>query len=154
MALCPSKAIEISSQSVSESSDFDNDDEKFCEVVFEFIERIGKEVTLYENYGPKISENDFRHIEMQIQAERVEMILKLCIKKINLIIFLSTLIEHKRDYLKLLFMREHGQKIEQFAQKWFDQTVHGSKVEFNSDLNECLDILGKYVTIQQEVSLI
>lgn len=153
MELCPSKIIRMPSASQNESfhESFDNDDDKFAEIVGEFIERIGTEVSLYEMYGSSISENDFQLIEMQIKAERIENILKMCIKKVNLVIYLSSLIEYRKDALKLLFARKHAQRIEQFSRRCFNQLKFTPYTEFNSDLDECLDILGKYVTTPQKV---
>lgn len=140
MAFCPILAIDSASTSVIDTNAVDN---TFRLVVFEFIEQIDREVAFYEDYEPKISANDFRRIELQIQAQRVEKILKLCIAKIHRIFHLSNLIEQHCDHLKLIFTQHEAQQIEKFAQKWSNQTTDASNSEFIFDLNECLDIVAK-----------
>lgn len=145
MELYPNEIAKSSLESHSKS--FENDDDRFAEIVCKFIGRIDIEVSLYENYGSNIS-------EMQIKVERVENLLNLCIKKVNLLIFFSSLVEHRRDSLRLLFVQKHAHIIEQFAQKCFNRLKFRPHTEFSSDLIECLDILGKYVTTSQKVMCI
>lgn len=129
-----------------------DDDEKFGEIVFEFIERIGKEAIFYDNYEPNINANDFKHIEMQIQAQRIEKVLNLCIYKIERIFNLSELIEYYIDHLKLFFSREDAEKIEKFAGKWSDVTVDPTNSAFNSDMNECIQMLENMDINKQQVT--
>lgn len=153
MELCPNKITKISftnqSQTESESKSFHND--QFAEIVRKFIERIGSEVLHYENYGSKISENDFQLIEMQKRAQSVENVLNLCIKKVNLMIYLASLIQNRKESLILLFARKHVEKLVQFSKKCFNRLRFRPFAEFNSDLDECLDILGKYVSSPQKI---
>lgn len=146
MALCSPAILEITSNSLINDDDdhTDCEDEKFREVVFEFIERIGKETSTYECYEPNINANDFKHIELQIQAKRVEKVLELCINQIKLVFILSFLIEHQNDYLILYMSSDNARLIEIFSKRWFNGTtdeVHGN--EFETDLNRCLDIVNE-----------
>lgn len=139
MSLCSAASIEIKSicfDNNDDDSDAECDDLKFREVVFEFIERIG---TFDENYEPNISANDFRHIELQIQAKRVGKVLELCISKIRLVFYLSHLIEHQRDHLILYFSTDEARRIEVFSENW----SHGAGSVTSSDLNRCLDIVDR-----------
>lgn len=119
------------------------DDKKFREIVFDFIERIAREVSMYEDGESTISANDFKHIELQIQAQRVENVLKLCISKIQCIFLLSYLIEHQYDHLTLLFPRQDAQRIKTFAQKWLHSIPDSSDRRFNAELNDCLNAVDK-----------
>lgn len=114
---------------------------KFRNIVYEFIERIAKEVSFYDNDSElNISASVFRHIESQIQAQRIKKVLQLCISKIRLVFFVSQLIEYQRDHLKLLFQPPDVECIENFAQKWIEMDFdHDSNGDFNADLNHCLD---------------
>lgn len=112
-------------------------------VVFEFIERIGRDVSVYEDYESKFSAKDFQHIELQIQAQRIEKILNLCIEKIPLAFHLFYLIEQQRDHLNLLFAKQDAQKIQKFIQKWSQSKDAISNSQLLSDLNVCLDIVKK-----------
>lgn len=141
MALCPTVTIDNTSTNPINNDSYNNDN--FCSVVFEFIERIGREVAFYEDYESNISAKDFKHIELKIQAERIEKILELCISKIQLIFYLSNLIEEQRDHLKLLFSQHDAQRIEQFIQKWSNLMADTSNYDFISNLNTCLDIVEK-----------
>ncbi|XP_055311486.1 dynein regulatory complex protein 10-like [Sitodiplosis mosellana] len=139
MALCPTSINDSPSTNLIDN---DSDDSYFCQVVFELIERIGREVAFYEDYESNISAKDFKHIELQIQAQRIEKILDLCIAKIPLVFYISSLIEQPRDHhLKLLFSRRDAQQIEQFTQKWSNLTADASNIDFIADLNVCLDIV-------------
>lgn len=145
MALCPTATHDTSSNG---RVDCNSDDTYFHQVVFEFIQRIGREVTFYEDYESNISANDFKRIELQIQAQRVEKILNLCIAKIPLIFSLFSLIEQS-DHLRLLFSRQDAQKIEQLTQKWSHSMPDTSNGEFIADLNLCLDIVGKHDSVKE-----
>lgn len=143
MALCKIQLID---------DDFDNDDEQFRGVVFEFIERIGREVSLYDDYEPNINAINFKHIEMQIQAQRIQKVLDLCIDKIKRVFYLFDLIEHYNDEVKLLFSKEDAEKIEYFSRKWFEGTIDSSNTGFNSDLYQCIEILEKVDIDKQQVN--
>lgn len=117
------------------------DNNKFREVVFDFIERIGKELPLYEDSEPKFGASEFKQIELQIQAQRIEKVLELCVAKIRLAFHLSHLMQHQSDHLKLLLARDSALAIEQFSEKWLN-TVHDfSGQEFTADLYQCLSII-------------
>lgn len=125
---------------MSSCSSFTNghaNDKKFREIVYDFIERIAREVSMYEDGESTINSDDFKHIELQIQARRVEKVLKLCISKVELIFLLSYLIEHQCDHLALLFERQDAQRIEAFAQK----SLHS--LPDPSELNDCLNAVDK-----------
>lgn len=109
--------------------------------MYDFIERIGREISMYDDGESSISASDFKHIELQIQAKRVEKVLQLCINQIRLIFVLSHLIEHQRDHFKLLFAREDAKLMEEFAQKWLQFMPDPSNPEFNAELNQCLIIM-------------
>lgn len=143
MALCSPALLEITPNSWNDDDDHtDFEDEKFREVVFEFIERIGKETSTYECYEPNINANDFKHIELQIQAKRVEKVLELCIDQIKLVFVLSFLIQHQSDYLILYMSSDNARLIEIFSNRWFNgTTVKVNNNEFETDLNRCLDIV-------------
>lgn len=144
MALCPIATHDSSNGRV----ECNLDDTYFQQVVFEFIQRIGREVALYEDYEPNISANDFKRIELQIQAQRVEKILDLCIAEIPLVFSLSSLIEQP-DHLKLLLSQRDAQKIEQLTQKWLYSIPDTSNSELNADLNLCLNIVGKNDAVKE-----
>lgn len=148
MTLCSPVSIESTSNSLidhhhhHDDDDTDCDDHNFKEVVFEFIERIGKEVFFYENYEPNIAANDFKHIELQIQAKRVAKVLELCVRKIGLVFILSPLIEHQNDHLILYFSNDNANVIKLFSEKWHHGTTDNvTNHEFDVDLNRCLDII-------------
>lgn len=145
MALCPIATYDSSSNGRVECN---SNDAHFHQVVFEFIQRIGRNVTFYEDYESNISANDFKRIELEIQAQRVEKILDLCIAKIPLIFSLSNLIEQS-DCLKLLFAQQDAQKMEQLTLKWSHSMPDTSNCEFIGDLNSCLDIVGKNDAVKE-----
>lgn len=117
------------------------DETKFRNIVYDFIERIANEVTLYDDNSEfNLSASAFRHIELQIQARRIEKALQLCITKIRLVFFVSQLIEYQRDHLKLFFQPLDAERIEKFAQKWFKPKLDHLNSDFNADLNHCLDV--------------
>lgn len=117
------------------------DENKFRNIVYEFIERIANEVSLFDddNNEFNLSATAFRHIELQIQARRIEKILQLCITQIRLVFFISQLIKYQRDNLKLFFQSQDIDRIEKFAKKCFDSELDPLNMNFNVDLNECLD---------------
>lgn len=147
MTLCSPVSIESTSNSLidhhhDDDDDTDCDDQNFKEVVFEFIERIGKEVSFYENYEPNIAANDFKHIELQIQAKRVAKVLELCVRKIGLVFILSHFIKHQNDHLILYFSNDNANLIKLFSEKWHHGTTDNAMIyEFDMDLNRCLDII-------------
>lgn len=117
----------------------DCDQKMFCDIVFDFIERIVREASVYEDNSCSFDANDFRHIEYQIQAKRIEKVLQLCISKIHQVFILSHLIVNQRDHLKLLFDRKDAQQIEKFAENCFDAAPDPTNHEFETQLNRCLD---------------
>lgn len=142
MDLCSPVSIETTSNSKLDDDTID-DDQQFREIVFEFIERIGKEVCFYENYDPSTSASDFKHIELQIQAQRVGKVLELCISKIKLVFDLSYLFEHQHSHLILYFHQNDAKAIELFFEKWVYGMADATSNEFKSDLNRCLDIIDR-----------
>lgn len=132
--------IDIPSTSQNDA-DSNCDNSKFREVVFNFIERIEKELSFYEDYEPKFSANDFKRIELQIQAQRIEKVLELCITKVQLAFHFSHLMQHQRDHFKLLFPRHNALALEQFSEKWFNSVLDLSSQEFTADLFKCLSII-------------
>lgn len=133
----------------SQSSDEEFDDRHFRQIVFDFIDRIGKEIVLYNDYESNLSANDFKHIELQVHAQRVQKVLKLCIEKIRLIFYVSHLIQHQSDHLMLLFSLDDAQFIENFGQKWFHSVIDSSDNKFISELSRCFDILKTYDTTEE-----
>lgn len=123
------------------------DENKFRNIVYNFIERIANEVSLYDddddNNDFNLSASAFRHIELQLQARRIEKALQLCITKIRLVFFVSQLIEHHSDHLKLYFQPLDVERLEKFAQRWFKSDVDSLNSDFNVDLNDCLDAANK-----------
>lgn len=123
------------------SSNSTCDEKKFHEIVFNFIERIEREITLYDDDGDSnISENDFRHIELQVQAKRVEYVLKQCIEKVRLVFILSHVIEHQIDQFELILTRDDTEHMENFVHKWFKSVLNSANPEFHAELKQCLTI--------------
>lgn len=118
------------------------DENKFQKIVFEFIERIASELSLFaaDNNEFDLSANAFRQIELQIQARRIEKALQACIEKIRAIFFISQLIEYQCDHLKLYFQPKDVECIENFAKKWFESDFDAINSDFIVDLNKCLDV--------------
>lgn len=118
------------------------DTNNFQNIVFDFIERIAKEVAVFDCGNEfNLSESAFRHIELQIQAQRIEKVLQLCISKIRSVFVISQLVEDQRDHLKLFLEPSDVKRIENFAKKWFRELSESNQwtgVEFNIDLNQCL----------------
>lgn len=117
------------------------DENNFQHIVFDFIERIAKEVSLFDQDSElNLSESAFRHIELQIQAQRIEKVLRLCISAIRSVFVVSQLIECQRDRLKLFFEPQDVECIGNLAQKWFGFEPNPLTTEFMAALNQCLDI--------------
>lgn len=115
-------------------------EDKFRNILYDFIERIANEVSLYDDNSEfNLSASAFSHIELQIQARRIEKALQLCITKIRLVFFVFQLIEYQRDHLKLFFQPPDAERIVKFAQKWFGPDSDRVNGDFNADLNQCLD---------------
>lgn len=117
------------------------DENKFRTIVYDFIERIAAEISLFDDDTDafNLSASAFRHIELRIQARRIEKTLQLCIAQIRLIFFVSQLIEHQCDHLTLLFQPLDAECIKKFAKKWSQSNLDPLNRDFNIDLNECLD---------------
>lgn len=117
------------------------DENKFRTIVYDFIERIAAEISLFDDDKDafNLSASSFRHIELRIQARRIEKILQLCIAQIHLIFFVSQLIEHQCDHLTLFFQPLDAERIKKFAKKWFHSDLDPLNSAFNVDLSECLD---------------
>lgn len=143
MSTCSSFIAEIPSMSKFDANINDDNNEKFREIVYDFIERIAREVSVYEDSDFILSANNFRHIELQIQAKRVENILKLCISKIQQVFYLSYLIEHQCDHLTLFLARNDADHVARFAQKWLNSVSNPKSYEFNEELKNCLNIVNE-----------
>lgn len=117
------------------------DDSKFRNIVYDFIERIANEISLFavDSNEFDLSASAFRHIELQIQARRIEKALQICIAKIRLVFIVSQLIEYQCDHLKLFFQPPDVECIENFAKKWFESDLDPRNSDFIVDLNECLE---------------
>lgn len=118
------------------------DENKFRNIVYDFIERIANEISLFADDSNEfdLSASAFHHIELQIQAGRIEKALQLCIAKIRLVSIISQLIEYQCDHLKLLFQPHDVECIENFAEKWFESDLEPMNSDFIIDLNQCLDV--------------
>lgn len=136
MSLSRDTSIEILSSVKSSICD----DNKFRNIVYEFVERVAKEVSFYDDDSDlETSASAFRHIELQIQAQRIEKLMKDSISKIRLVFFVSQCIENQRDHLKLFFQPLDIERIENFVRKWIEPEQDPLNAEFNVDLNHCLD---------------
>lgn len=115
---------------------------KFRDFVFEFIQRLEAESSVYEDYECTVTSADFTRIELQLQTERIERILDLCIQRIQLVFHLSYLIDCRPDDLAILFAPTDSKQIERMSTEWeqFSPTNTMNSV-FQSSLNNCLDIV-------------
>lgn len=130
------------------------DEKKFRKIVYEFIERIAHEVSMYnDDFEFNLSASAFRHIELRIQAERIEKVLQLCISKIHSVFFVSQLIEYQRDHLKLFFTAPDAEYIGKFAKKWLRSESDPSITDFNAELNQCLDAVDR-TNIKTSIGLV
>lgn len=136
------KSLDSPATSVIDKNDCD--DRHFRQVVFDIIERIGKEI-VYKDYESNISANDYKHIELKLHAQRVENVLEWCIEQIKLIFYLSHFIGYQSGHLMLFFANNDAKQIEKFAEKWANSTIDTSNDnEFISDLNRCLKMMKEY----------
>ena len=116
------------------------DGNQFQNIVYDFIERITNELLLYDDNSEfDLSASAFRQIELQIQAQRIEKVLELCISKIRLVFFVSQLNENQRDHLTLFFQPLEVECITNFNRKWFGSDINPLNSDFNVDLNKCLN---------------
>lgn len=108
----------------------------FNETVRELIERIELESLIYQDPTQNINSDSLKHIDLELQAQRIQKVLEMCINEISMVFLLSYFVSNNVDTTFLPCKMENQIK---FTQKWFHTSNSHLSNDFNKELNKCLD---------------